>query len=136
MHEEKDVFLICGDKKLHFLFAITTFDHMPIFSVLKDDNGQLYICLTSDMRWCGRFIVGETNKEVVHGVLKREITVNDALKAVDNMVYVAETEPHEISAKFKLRDINQVDPLYLASPGTYIDNEWSDEEICDLEGYL
>lgn len=73
----------CGVPDLHYCFSMLVYEGIPIISVCKDNAGQLYLVLCSEIRGMQRWIVNPTVKYVLNKIYDKSITVYDGLKCGD-----------------------------------------------------
>lgn len=117
-------------KELRMLFSIESYDYIPILSVLKDDYSQLYLCLCSEIRDKMRWIISLTTFEVIQALVDLKLSVNQALRKVQDQVFVVEYCDGKYSCQ--TLSFSKINPLYLAEEDTYA--EFQDEDVDDNLG--
>lgn len=120
-------------KTLQCEFVIIEYDEDPILMVMRDDFGNLFLNLCSEIRGMNRWIVAPTSLDTLHHLINFDLTINDALRAVSRFAYVIERHGQDYSiSKVAFRDIP---PRFLAKEGVYADfMEYDcDENLAKLE---
>jgi len=90
-----------GDLYLDFVFVEY---EEPILFTCIDNKSNLYLCLCSEIRGEGRWIITPTEVCVIKDMIQNNITIYDALKATTSYKYILEWKngyEKEISKKIE-----------------------------------
>ena len=121
----------CGDLRLERV--LEDYDY-PLLSVLRDHNGNRYLCLCFDTRGAQQWLIAPISATTLAALLRNEVPLDFPYTTAKEKVVHAVLDYRTREETFRLMEARDIPREYLPAPGGYLDagpGEWT-EYIAEL----
>lgn len=120
------------DRGLFMSFSLVTFDFIPYLFVAQDETQMYHLCHCSETRDGFRWVVTQTNLKIVSELLKKKISMRDALSRGATEKYIVEYTSTSGFESVQLQ-FDQIDEFDLPEENLYL--EYPDEDAMQSFGH-
>lgn len=103
---------------LYLEHIYNTFEYEPILFTCSDDYNNLYFCICSDFRYTQKWIIVETDINILTKLVLGEIDILSVFTSKKKMIEAIKSASSDIS--YELKDTNNINFLDLPKSKIYL----------------